>query len=115
MLHVFELLFQDITNDNLDFVSETIDFLFQHNQIKQVKMISKLALGCGDLITRKFLWNRIKSIFFSNFSLSNYIQTTAITAIYNSKTTIGIIVINGIKIKLEINLVLLILSFVSLI
>ena len=55
VLHVFELLFPDITNDNLDFVSNTIDFLFQHDQIKQVKMISKFALGCGDLITRKFL------------------------------------------------------------
>ena len=55
VLHVFELLFPDITNDNLDFVSNTIDFLFQHDQIKQVKMISKIALGCGDLITRKFL------------------------------------------------------------
>jgi hypothetical protein len=48
-------LFSDITNDDLEFVSNTIDFLFQHDQIKQVKMISKVALGCGDLITRKFL------------------------------------------------------------
>jgi hypothetical protein len=55
VLHVFELLFSDITNDDLEFVSNTIDFLFQHDQIKQVKMISKVALGCGDLITRKFL------------------------------------------------------------
>ena len=55
VLHVFELLFSDITNDDLQFVSNRIDFLFQHDQIKQVKMISKVALGCGDLITRKFL------------------------------------------------------------
>jgi len=48
-------LFSDITNDDLEFVSNTIDFLFQHDQIKQVEMISKVALGCGDLITRKFL------------------------------------------------------------
>ena len=47
VFHVFELLFPDITNDDLQFVSNTIDFLFQHDQIKQVKMISKVALGAG--------------------------------------------------------------------
>ena len=55
VLHVFEVLFSDITNDGLQFVSNTIDFLYDHNQIQNVKMISKVALGCGDFITRKFL------------------------------------------------------------
>ena len=55
VIHVFELLVPDITEANLEFISNTVDFLFNHGQIKPVKMVSKIALGCGDLLTRKFL------------------------------------------------------------
>ena len=55
VVHVFELLVPDISEANLEFISNTVDFLFNHGQIKPVKMVSKIALGCGDLLTRKFL------------------------------------------------------------
>ena len=55
VVHVFELLVPDITEASLEFISNTVDFLFNHGQIKPVKMVSKIALGCGDLLTRKFL------------------------------------------------------------
>ena len=55
VIHVFELLFPEITDSNLEYISNTIDFLFNHGQIKPVKMVSKIALGCGELISRKFL------------------------------------------------------------
>ena len=55
VIHVFELLVPDITEANLEFISNTVDFLFNHGQIKPVKMVSKIALGCSELISRKFL------------------------------------------------------------
>lgn len=55
VIHVFELLIPEISDANLEFISNTVDFLFAHGQIKPVKMVSKIALSCGDLITRKFL------------------------------------------------------------
>ena len=55
VVHVFELLVPDISEANLEFISNTVDFLFNHGQIKPVKMVSKISLGCGDLLTRKFL------------------------------------------------------------
>ena len=55
VVHVFELLVPDITEASLEFISNTVDFLFNHGQIKPVKMVSKIALGCGELISRKFL------------------------------------------------------------
>lgn len=55
VVHVFELLVPDISEANLEFISNTVDFLFNHGQIKPVKMVSKIALGCSELISRKFL------------------------------------------------------------
>jgi len=44
VIHVFELLIPEITEANLEFISNTVDFLFVHGQIKPVKMVSKLHL-----------------------------------------------------------------------
>ena len=55
VIHVFELLSPGISDANLEFISNTVDFLFVHGQIKLVKMVSKIALSFGNLIKRKCL------------------------------------------------------------
>ena len=38
-IHVFELLIPEISDANLEFISNTVDFRFVHGQIKPVQMV----------------------------------------------------------------------------